>query len=94
VLSASRHTLTAASPPMTMTGVPSGNAPTATACTAPPWPRSGSPTEVVGTLHVHGGGGPRRGASCGIEVGYQPGRIDGDSDTRSTHLATRHPSGR
>ena len=47
VPSASRHTRTVPSlspPPLTMTGVPSGKAPTATACTLPTWPVSGSPT--------------------------------------------------
>ena len=33
-------------------------------------------------LPVHGGGGPRRGGSCGVEVGHQPGRIDGDQVVR------------
>ena len=38
--------------------------------------------EAVGALPVHGGGGPRRGGSCGIEVGHQPRRIDGDQVER------------
>ena len=35
-----------AASPLTMTGVPSGSAPTATAHTSPRWPRSGSPSAV------------------------------------------------
>ena len=39
-------------------------------------------SEVVGSLPVHGGGGPRRAGSCGIEVGHQPRRIDSDQVER------------
>ena len=38
--------------------------------------------EQVGVLPVHRGGGPRRGGSCGIEVGHQPGGIDGKQVVR------------
>ena len=38
--------------------------------------------EEVGALPVHGGGGPRRGRSCGVEVGHQPGRIGGEQKPR------------
>ena len=40
------HRAVADPPPLTITGVPSGSAPTATAITPPAWPRSGSPTGV------------------------------------------------
>ena len=39
-------------------------------------------SEVVGALPVHGGGGPRWGGARGVEVGHQPGRIDGDQVVR------------
>ena len=38
--------------------------------------------EVVGALPVHGGGGARRGGSCGVQVGHQPGRIDAEQVVR------------
>ena len=34
--------------------------------------------KVVDSLPVHVGGGPRRGGSCGVEVGHQPDRINGE----------------
>jgi hypothetical protein len=47
VPSASRHTRTVpSSPPLTITGVPSGSVPTATAFTVVAWPVSGSPAGV------------------------------------------------
>ena len=39
-------------------------------------------SEEVGTSPVHGGGGPRRGGPCAIEVGHQPRRIDGEQVER------------
>ena len=54
--SAGRHTRTVpSSPPLMMTGVPSGSAPAATAFTGPSWPVSGSPTGVpsAGPPHPH-----------------------------------------
>ena len=49
--------------------------------------------EAVGALPVHGGGGPRLGGSCGVEVGHQPGRIDGEPVVRILEQAVE-PSGR
>ena len=46
----------------------------------PHWPVEGS--QEVGALPVHGGGGPRRGRSCGVEVGHQPGRVGGEQEPR------------